>query len=117
MKTIIFITITSLILLTGCMCSNYPHYETTNYRKTNPDEIAIYPKGIDQDYEIICLVGADVQGDTTAAIIQIKEKASKQGADAIIHFKLNRINSAVETGGSGVAVKFIQNNRKQYSLR
>lgn len=117
MKTIIFITITSIILLTGCMCSNYPHYETTNYRKTNPEEISIYPKGIEGDYEIICLVGTDVKGDTIAVIQKIKRKASKQGADAIIHFKLNRTNSSGETGGSGVAVKIIPNSQEQYSLR
>lgn len=106
-----------MILLTGCMSSNYPQYGTTHYRKTNPDEITIYPKGIESDYEIICLVGADVKGDTTEVIQQIKRKAAKQGADAIIHFKLNKINSAEETGGSGVAVKYIENNREQYSLR
>ena len=117
MKTIIFITISSIILLTGCMCSNYPQYGSTNYRKTNPDQIVIYPKGIDRDYEIICLVGTDVKGDTTAVIKQIKKKASKQGADAIIHFKLSRVSSSEETGGSGVAVKFIENNHEQYSLR
>ena len=117
MKTILFLTITSFILLTGCMYSSYPQYGNSNYRKTNPEEIAIYPKGIERDYEIICLVGADVKGDTTAVIEQIKKKASKQGADAIIHFKLNKIKNAEETGGSGVAVKFIENNREQYSLR
>lgn len=117
MKTIIFLTISSFILLAGCMSSNYPQYGTTHYRKTNPEEIAIYPKSIDHDYEIIFLVGADIKGDTTAVAEQIKKKASKVGADAIIHFKLNRVNHAEETGGSGVAVKFIENNQEQYSLR
>lgn len=117
MKTIILITITSFILLTGCMCLNYQSYDNANYPKTNPDEITIYPKSIEQDYEVICMVGIDVKGDTTEVIEQIKKKASKHGANAVIHFSLNQISSSEKTGGSGVAVKFIENNREQYSLR
>jgi len=117
MKTIIFITVLSLIVFTGCMPSNYPQYKTAHYRNTRPDEIAIYPKEIIQDYEIIGLVGADVKGDSIAVIERVKKKASKLGADAIIHFKFNKIDSFEETGGSGVAVKLLENEDVIYSLR
>ena len=117
MKTIIFLTVLSLIFFTSCMQSNYPQYTTAHYRNTNPEEITIYPKGIIQDYEIIGLVGADVKGDSTAVIERVKKKASKLGADAIIHFKLNRVNVSEETGGSGVAVKLVENENEAYSLR
>jgi uncharacterized protein YbjQ (UPF0145 family) len=51
------------------------------------------------------------------AIERIKKKASKEGADAIIHFSLNQINSSELTGGSGLAVKLIEVADVKYSLR
>ena len=108
MKTIVLTLIVTLVALTSCSYySSYPRYTNASYPKTNPDEILIYPKEIDQDYEIIGMVGADVKGDSIAAIKQIKKRASKEGADAIIHFSLNQLNSSEVTGGSGIAVKLI----------
>jgi hypothetical protein len=98
------------------MQSNYPQYTTKQYRNTNPNEIAIYKKGIIQDYEIIGPVGADVKGDSVAVINRIKKKASKLGADAIIHFKLNHVNVYEETGSSGVAIKLVEKEHVAYSL-
>lgn len=118
MKTIIFIHIVLFIVLTSCTYSTYPKYKTSSYPKTNPDTILIYPKEINQDYEIIGIVGVDVKGDGDAVIEQIKKIASKHGADAIIHFKLNQLDSSTNiTGGSGVAIKLFQNANVKYSLR
>lgn len=117
MKTIIFILAISLFLITSCTFSTYPKYIATSYPDTNPDKILIYPKEINYEYEIIGLIGADVKGDSIAAIEQIKKIASKQGADAIIHFKLNQVNASEQTGGSGVAVKLVKDTDVKYSLR
>lgn len=117
MKTIIFIHIVLFIVLTSCTYSTYPTYKTTSYPKTNPNEILIYPKEIDHKYEIIGVIGVEVKGDSIAAFERIKKKASKQGADAIIHFKLNQLDSSELTGGSGVAVKFTEAADVKYSLR
>lgn len=108
----------TLAVVTSCSYySSYPKYTTTSYQKTNPEEILIFPKSIDQDYEIIGLIGADVKGDSIAAIQKIKKKAAKEGADAIIHFSLNQLSSSEITGGSGVAIKLAHPEYVRYSLR
>ena len=118
MKTIVFLLIVTLAVATSCSYySSYPKYTTTSYPKTNPNEILIFPKSIDRDYEIIGLIGADVKGDSIAAIEKIKKKAAKEGADAIIHFSLNQLSSSEMTGGSGVAVKLVEVGDVKYSLR
>jgi hypothetical protein len=117
MKTTIFILAVSLILLTSCSFSTYPDYITNSYPDTDPAEILIFPKSIEQEYEVIGLVGAEAKGDSIAAIEQVKKKAAKQGADAIIHFSLNQLSSSEVTGGSGIAVKLIEDADVKYSLR
>ncbi|MEJ2544935.1 MAG: hypothetical protein P8Y99_12785 [Calditrichaceae bacterium] len=116
MKTNIMLAV-ALILLTSCSFSTYPKYITNSYPDTNPNEIMIYPKSIDQEYEIIGVIGTEVKGDSIMAIERIKKKASKHGADAIIHFSLNQINSSELTGGSGLAVKLVEVADVKYSLR
>lgn len=117
MKTIVITMIAALILLSGCAFSTYPKYKNNTYPDTNPNEIRIYPKSVEQSYTEIGIIGADVKGDSIVAIEHIKKIASKQGADAIIHFKLNQISSTEQTGCSGVAVKLVQTENVKYSLR
>ena len=117
MKTIITLLTVALIFLSGCAFSTYPKYKNNVYPDTNPNEIRIYPKSVGQNYAEIGIIGTDVKGDSIDAIKHIKKIASKQGADAIIHFKLNQINSTQQTGCSGVAVKLVQTENVKYSLR
>lgn len=105
MKNTITILILTIATLTSCGYSYYPRTGGTTYPNTNPDKILIYPKDIDQEYEIIGSIGTEVNGDSNAVIKHLKKKASKEGADAIIHVKLNSANSSKRTGVSGVAVK------------
>ena len=117
MKTTTFIiTFLLFILLTSCGYSNYPRTGSSTYHNTNPEEILIYQKDIEQDYEIIGPVGTEVTGDKNLVVKHLKKKASKQGADAIIHAKVNYGNSAKRAGISGIAVKLIKNTDAEYSL-
>lgn len=116
MKTIILILITSLMFLMSCGYSNYPKTGISTYHNTNPDEILVFPKDMDQEYKIIGAIGTETTGDSDEVIEHLKKKASRQGADAIIHVKLNNAKSSGRTGVSGVAVKLIEESDEQYSL-
>jgi hypothetical protein len=48
---------------------------------------------------------------------RITRNRTISGADAIIHFSLNQINSSELTCGSGLAVKLIEVADVKYSLR
>lgn len=116
MKTIIIILTLLITLLTSCGYSNYPRTGSSTYHNTNPEKILIFPKDIEQDYEIIGPVGTEISGDSQAVIEHLKKKASKQGADAIIHVKLNNAASSGRIGISGIAVKLNPKNYVEYSL-
>ena len=114
MKKRVEIIILPFMLLTSCLYTNYPQYGGSKYPKTNPEEIVIYSKDIEQCYEIIGPVGTDSDGDSEDAIEELKKKAARLGADAIIHVKLNSATSnSPQTGISGIAVRLnviAQNN-------
>ena len=100
------IIILPFMLLTSCLYTNYPQYGGYKFPKTNPEEIVIYSKDIDQSYEIIGSIGTDVDGDSEDAIVELKKKAAKLGADAIIHVKLNNAAKfSPQTEISGIAIK------------
>lgn len=112
-----FILAQLLPIFTSCSDSNYPRVINTNFPHTNPNEILIYSKDANQDYAIIGAIGTKIVGDEEADIEHLKKKASKQGADAIIHVKLTQVNpSTKQIGVSGIAVKLNKNINVDYSL-
>ncbi len=70
----------------------------------------IYNKSVNQDYEIISMVGTEISGNHDELIEHLKRKAAKLGADAIIHFSWSGPNYLSDRiGASGVAVKLKPN--------
>lgn len=112
----LFILLLSLSLLTSCYNANYPQAKQGDYAKTNPEEIVIYTNSINQDYEIISMVGTDVPCNPDELLEHLKKKAAKLGADAIIHFSWSGPNYLSErVGASGVAIK-LKPNYTQLSI-
>lgn len=113
MKKLSLLLSITMIMLTSCFYAYYPQTCSTLYPETNPEEIQIYSGDIDQDYEILGSVAADVIGDADAVVKHLKKKAASLGADAIIKAELTKMNAAaMSTGISGVAVKMKQTSNQ-----
>lgn len=106
MKNLILFSILFLSTLTSCSFIYYAGTDIPVKSETNPEQIKVYSGDINQDYDIIGPVAADICGNADAAVKYLKKRASKIGADAIIEVELTKMNSyTLQTGISGIAVK------------
>ncbi len=101
--------ITAMAFLTSA-CSITTHYVQTGaqvYPATNPSSIKVYAnKKVYKNYTVIGSVASHTPGDGNKATAALKEEAAKIGANAIIAFKLDKINSVANvTEASGTAVR------------
>lgn len=105
MKNILYL----LILIVFASCSIKTHYVQTGaktYPKTEENNILIYSKSPEKQYDIIGSVA--VYGtNEKIAVKSLKKKAAELGADAVIEITLDKISSVNQaTGINGIAVKF-----------
>jgi hypothetical protein len=109
------IVLSSLVVVMCSACSISTHYVQTGAKKhtpTNPNDIKIYAdSNALNNYTIIGSVATFTQGDGSKAAIELKKEAAALGANAIIAFKLDKLNSIAQaTEASGTAVRVNQAN-------
>lgn len=108
-KNLVFCAAVCFILLLSS-CNFYTYQVVSGGQISNlskPENIKIYSGDIEQQYEVIAAVTADVVGGGNDAQLYLRNKASKLGADAIIHVKLSKADTFTSrTSISGVAVRF-----------
>lgn len=96
-----------LLLFPSCSFYTYYHPEgSKGHPAVSPINVRLYSGDIQQEYEVIAAVTADVFGTGDKAGEYLKKNAAKLGADAVIFVQLNKINTIADrTGISGVAVR------------
>lgn len=98
-----------LVALTCSACTVSTNYVQTDAKKhtpTNYESIKVYTDSrVLDNYIVIGSVAAFTHGNGNKAAIELKKEAASLGANAIISFKLDKMNSIAQaTGASGVAV-------------
>ena len=106
MKKIFYLS----ILLVFANCSITTHYIQTGgktYPATIAENILIYSRFPEKAYEVIGSIAVYADSGDEQAVKELKRKAAKLGADAVIEINLDKISSPSQaTGISGTAVKF-----------
>lgn len=94
-----------LAVLTSCSYGTFfiPKQQKA-YAPTDPAQVAVSPQSdLPYPYERLGRVAVSVWGSGDGARENLQEQASKLGANAIIHFRLDR--SFGRTAASGLAVR------------
>jgi hypothetical protein len=110
MRNLLWILLPVIIAATLAGCTGYGQYLLTKqtFPATDPKQVKVYalsePTGNYDVIGYISVYGSDAQNEGDKLRDQLKERAAKLGATAVIGFKLNQ---AVSGGGGaeGIAVR------------
>jgi len=105
MKSLLIVFV-GVLMLEGCTITTHYLQDGVQVKSAvDAKNVKVYSGDLTVSYEVIGSVAVDVAGDGQKAMEQLKIKAGKIGANAIILTKLSKISSiASRTGLSGVAV-------------
>lgn len=103
-----YLYILTIVLFASCaITTHYVQSGSQAYTKTSKDVVKVYSGVPDKEFIVIGSVAADAPGDQNSALDELKEEASKIGADAVINVKFSTLTTfSNRTGLTGTAVKF-----------